>query len=155
MTPPELPARVAGHLQPGESLTAAIWVSRPTAPVSGSEMSPWRLRRKAPEAPRGLNGRPQSRAVTLDDHIRTVNDPRVLARTDRRLLLLARGTGSWRDLLPRRGSGEAPLHLRWECPAADLAKTTEQAGRLLLTFTDGSSITVLTPAAAVRPFLQA
>jgi hypothetical protein len=54
----------------------------------------------------------------------------------------------------RTASGPQPvLILRWECPRAELATATEQAGRLRLTFTDGSAVTLLTPSARVQPFL--
>jgi hypothetical protein len=153
-----LQARVRESLPGGETLVAAIWVSRPdgqaSAGMSRSEMSPWRLRRPQREVPgarRGVNGRPRSRAVELDGHIQTVSNPRVLARTDRRILLLAPGVGSWRDLLR---PSEGPLRLRWECPRTDLSAATEQSGRLRLDFTDGSYVTLLTPAAQVRPFVE-
>ena len=152
-----LPARVTDHLQPGENLVAAIWVSRPAGVealrISRSEMSPWRLRRATPEPRRGVNGRPRSHAVALDEHIRTVNDPRVLALTDRRVLLLSQGLGSWRDLLPRPAGTLSPLRLRWESPRTDLTKATEQSGHLRLDFTDGSYLILLTPSAHVQPFL--
>ena len=147
----DMEARVREHLQPGETLRAAIWVSRAdersTGTLTRSEMSPFRFRRPVPGGPgarRGVNGPPRSLAVTLDEHVRIVTDPRILARTDRRLLVLS-------ERLFRRGSG--PLRVRWECPSADLASATGEDGRLRLTFTDGSGVTLLTPAARVQPFL--
>jgi hypothetical protein len=157
----QVQTQLTDHLQPGETLTAAIWVSRPNGHqltrITRSELTPWRIRRRAPEQRPGLNGRPQSHAVALDEHVRTVNDPRILARTDRRLLLLSQGgIDSWRDLLPRRADHPASaLRLRWEGPIADLARATEQAGTLQLNFTDGSTITLLTPSAHAEPFLRA
>jgi hypothetical protein len=143
----QLEARVREHLHPGETLRAAVWVSRASAPVTRAEMSPFRFRRIVRDRPgdrRGVHGSPRSLAVGLDEHIRTVTDPRVLARTDRRVLVLAKP-------LFRAASG--PLRLRWECPAADLAKATAPGGRLRLDFTDGSAVTLLTPAAHVQAFL--
>ncbi len=150
-------AQVREHLQPGETFRAAVWVSRAdgraSAGLTRAEMSPFRFRRPVPDAPgarRGVDGGPGSLAVGLDQHIRIVTDPRVLALTDRRLLVLARRPGSWRRLFrPDPGS----LRVCWECPRADLASSTEQAGRLRLTFTDGSGVTLLTPTARVQPFL--
>lgn len=147
----QLEARVREHLQPGESLRAAAWVSRPdgraSVPVTRAEMSPFRFRKMVHDGPgarRGVHGSPRSLAVGLDEHIRTVTDPRVLARTDRRILVLSKP-------LFRAASG--PLRLRWECPGATLVKATEQGGRLRLDFTDGSAVTLLTPAAHIQDFL--
>jgi hypothetical protein len=156
----QLEARVRPHLRPGETFRAAVWVSRTDerspAGLTRAEMSPFRFRRPVPEGPgarRGVQGAPGSLAVGLDEHIRLVTDPRVLALTDRRLLVLSKRLGSWRDLF-RPASGPPPvLRLRWECPRAELATATEQAGRLRLTFTDGSAVTLLTPSARVQPFL--
>jgi hypothetical protein len=153
-------ARVQEHLQPGETFRAAVWASRADerSPVgmTRAEMSPFRFRRPVRERPavrRGVHDSPPSLAVGLGEHIRNVTDPRVLALTDRRLMVLSTHLGSWRDLL-RPGSGPlSPLRLRWECPRADLASATERAGRLRLTFTDGSAVTLLTPSAQVQPFL--
>jgi hypothetical protein len=147
----QLATQVREFLQPGEVFRAAVWVSRPDgrapAALTRSEMSPFRFRRPVPDGPgarRGVNGAPHSLAVGLDEHIRIVTDPRVLARTDRRLLVLSRR-------LFRRSPGS--LRLRWECPSADLVSAAEEGGRLRLAFTDGSTVTLLTPAARVRPFL--
>ena len=104
---------------------------------------------------RGVHGPPRSVAAGLDEHIRVVTDPRVLAITDRRLMVLSRGLGSWRDILRPASDLLPPLRLRWECPRADLASATERGGRLRLTFTDGSAVTLLTPSAHVQPFLAA
>ncbi|MET0418844.1 MAG: hypothetical protein ABW022_22745 [Actinoplanes sp.] len=156
----QVEARVREHLQPGEAFRAAIWASRAdgrtSAGMSRAEVSPFRFRRPEPDGPgarRGVDGAPGSRAVGLDEHIRIVTAPRVLALTDRRLLVLAKSRGSWRDRLRPATGGLPPLDLRWECPRADLASATEKAGRLRLTFTDGSGVTLLTPAAHVQPFL--
>ena len=145
----ELEARVREHLQPGEILRAAVWVSRPDGrsevPVTRAEMSPFRFRKVVPDGPglrRGVHGSPQSLAVGLDEHIRTVTDPRVLARTDRRILVLAK---------PRFRAGA--LRLRHECPVTALAEATAQGGRLRLDFTDGSAVTLLSPAVQVQAFL--
>ncbi|WP_250031287.1 hypothetical protein [Paractinoplanes maris] len=155
----QLKTRVAELLPPGETFRAAIWVSRadgrPDGPVTRAEISPWRFRRPAAETRRGVNGAPRSHAVALDEHIRTVNDPRVLALTDRRLLLLSKRPGSWRDILRLTSGPLPPLRLRWECPRADLTASTEQGGRLHLTFADRSAITLLTPTARVQAFLAA
>nr|WP_296064073.1 hypothetical protein [uncultured Actinoplanes sp.] len=152
-------ARVREHLQPGETFRAAVWVSRAdgraVVGMTRAEMSPFRFRRRVPEGPgarRGVNGAPRSLAVGLDEHIRIVTDPRVLALTDRRLMVLSK-RGSWRDLLRPASGGVPPLRLRWECPRADLVSATEQDGRMRLTFTDGSAVTLLTPSAHVQPFL--
>ncbi|XVV16627.1 hypothetical protein ACQP2X_20325 [Actinoplanes sp. CA-131856] len=145
-------AGVQEHLQAGETLRAAVWVSRAdgrtVVGMTRAEMSPWRFRRPVQER-RGLNGAPRSLAVGLDEHLRTVNDPRILALTDQRLIVLAQRGG-----LFRRAS-EQSLRLRWECPRAKLAKAAEKDGRLRLDFADGSSITLLTPTAQVKPFLEA
>lgn len=153
---------VREHLHPGETFRAAVWVSRADgrspAGLTRADMSPFRFRRPVPEGPgarRGVNGRPDSRAVGLDRHIRLVTDPRVLALTDRRLLVLSQRLGSWRDLFRPPARPPAALFPRWECPRADLAATSARDGRLRLVFTDGSSVTLLTPAADVQPFLQA
>ncbi|GAA3345029.1 hypothetical protein GCM10020358_50570 [Amorphoplanes nipponensis] len=158
----QLAARVREHLQPGETLRAAVWVSRPDGPASAgptrAEMSPFRFRRPVPAGPGarpGVHGAPRSRAVDLDGHIRIVTDPRILARTDRRLLVLAKRLGSWRDLFRPASGALPPLRLCWECPRADLASATGPGGRLRLTFTDGSAVTLLTPAAGLPPFLAA
>jgi hypothetical protein len=45
------------------------------------------------------------------------------------------------------------LRLLWECPREDLASVTERGGLLRLAFTDGSAVSLLAPAAGVRPFL--
>jgi hypothetical protein len=156
----QVQARVREHLQPGETFRAAVWASRAegrrSARVTRSEMSPFRFRRPVPDTPgarRGVHGSPHSLAVGLAEHIRTVADPRVLALTDRRLMVLSKRLGSWRDLLRPASGPLPPLRLRWECSRADLASATEQAGRLRLTFTDGSAVTLLTPSARVQPFL--
>jgi hypothetical protein len=100
-----------------------------------------------------VHGAPHSLAVGLDQHIRIVTHPRVLARTDRRLLVLAKRPGSWRELFRPASGGVPPLHLLWECPREDLASVAERGGLLRLTFTDGSAVSLLAPAAGVRPFL--
>ncbi|MFF5084557.1 hypothetical protein ACFY36_46585 [Actinoplanes sp. NPDC000266] len=147
-------AGVQEHLQPGEAFRAAVWVSRAdgrtVVGMTRAEMSPWRFRRPVQER-RGLNGAPRSLAAGLDEHIRTVNDPRVLALTDQRLIVLSQRGGLFR----RAADGAQSLRPRWECPRAKLAKVTEKDGRLRLDFADGSSITLLTPAAQVTPFLEA
>lgn len=151
----ELEARVREHLQPGEDFRAAVWASRADGRAAGNltraEMSPFRFRRPVrDDTRRDLRGAPASQAAGLDEHLRNVTEPRLLALTDRRLLVLAQGRR-----LFRRASGGA--RLSWECPRADLAsaEATEQAGRLRLTFTDGSGITLLTPASGIEPFLAA
>jgi hypothetical protein len=152
----QVEAHVRPHLQPGEAFRAAVWVSRADgrapAGLTRAEMSPFRFRRPVPDAPgarRGVDGGPDSLAVGLDQHIRIVTDPRILALTDRRLLVLARNSGWGKLFRPHPGS----FRVCWECPRADLASSTEQAGRLRLTFTDGSGVTLLTPTARVQPFL--
>jgi hypothetical protein len=158
----QLEARVREHLQPGETFRAAIWVSRAdaqsTVGLTRREMSPWRFRKRVPNSPgdrRGVDGAPQSLAVGLDEHIRTVTDPRVLALTDRRLIVLSKRAGSWRDRFRPASGPVPPLRPRWECPRTSLTSATEQAGRLRLTFTDRSGVTLLTPTAEVQPFLAA
>ncbi len=149
--------RVREHLQPGEPFRAAVWVSRADgrAPVqvTRAEMSPFRFRKATPEVRSAVRGAPTSRAAGLDEHMRTVTNPRVLALTDRRLLVLAKRSRPWRERLKPVAPGLPPLRLRWECPRTDLASATEEAGRLSLTFTDGSAVTLLTPTAHVQPFL--
>jgi hypothetical protein len=156
----QLQARVREHLQPGETFRAAVWASRADgrapAAMTRTELSPFRFRRRAPDGPgarRGVHGSPSSLAVGLDEHIRIVTDPRVLALTDRRLMVLAKRPGSWRRLFRPAGGHLPPLRLRWQCPRADLTSATEQDGRLRLTFTDGSTVSLLTPSGLVRPFL--
>jgi hypothetical protein len=155
----QVEARVREHLQPGETLRAAVWASRAdgrtSVALTRAELSPFRFRRPVSDAPgdrRGVDGPPSSLAVGLDEHIRIVTDPRVLALTDRRLLVLAKGPRSWRTLF--RAGPLPPLRLRWECPRADLASATEESGRLRLTFTDGSAVSLLTPVAGIQPFLN-
>jgi hypothetical protein len=150
-------ARVREHLRPGETFRAAVWASRADAnspaALTRAEMSPFRFRRPVPDARRGVHGPPRSLAAGLDGHMRIVTDPRVLALTDRRLMVLAKRPGFWRDLFGPASGPLPALRLRWECPRADLASATEQAGRLRLTFSDGSAVTLLTPSARVQPFL--
>ena len=152
----QVQARVRELLQPGETFRAAVWVSRAegqsSVRVTRAEMSPFRLRRPAPER-RGVHGAPRSLAVGLDEHIRTVNDPRVLALSDHRVLLLARRPGSWRALFRPEGGTLPPLRVRWECPRTDLSSAAEEAGRLRLTFADRSAVTLLTPAGRARAFV--
>lgn len=157
-----LQARVREHLQPGETLRAAVWVSRAdgrtAAGMTRSELSPFRFRRFTPDRPgarRGLHGVPDSLAVGLDQHIRIVTDPRVLALTDQRLLLLAKRAGL-REVFRPSSDELPPLLLRWQSPRTGLKSATDQGdGRLRLDFTDGSAVTLLTPVAGLRPFLDA
>jgi hypothetical protein len=156
----QMEARVREHQQPGETFRAAVWASRaagrPPAGVTRAEMSPFRFRRPVSDGSgvnRGVRGSPHSLAVGLDEHIRLVTHPRVLALTDRRLMVLSQRLGPWRDLLRPASGPLPPLRLRWECPRAKLASATEQAGRLRLTFTDGSTVTLLIPAAQIQLFL--
>jgi hypothetical protein len=156
----QLNDRVGEHLQPGENLRAAIWASRADgrtgASVTRAEVSPFRLKFRRPEpdgpgARRGVQGAPSSLAVGLDEHIRIVTHPRVLALTDRRLMVLSKRGGLFR---PASGPGVPPLRLLWECPRKELRKSVEQEeGRLRLTFTDGSAVVLLTPAAGIPAFL--
>ncbi|WP_127503881.1 hypothetical protein [Actinoplanes solisilvae] len=156
----QLEARVREHLAPGETFRAAIWVSRADGRTSVGmtrrEMSQFRFRKRVPDAPgdrRGVDGSKQSLAVGLDVHIRTVTDPRVLALTDRRLLLFSRRIGSLGDIFRPASGPVPPLRLRWQCPRSSFASVTEQAGRMRLTFTDRSGVTLLTPSADAQPFL--
>jgi hypothetical protein len=155
----QLKRRVEEHLQPGETFRAAVMASRAdgrtSVAMTRAEMSPFRLRfrRPVPDGPGvhdGVQGSPRSLAVGLDAHIRIVTHPRVLALTDRRLLVLSKRLR--RDLF-RPSNPVPPLRLRWECPRKDLASATERAGRLRLTFTDGSTVTLLTPSAGLPAFL--
>jgi hypothetical protein len=158
----QLAERVREQLQPGETFRAVVLVSRAdgrtAVGLSRAEMSPFRPRFRrppidAPGARRGVQGTPRSRAVGLDEHIRIVTDPRLLALTDRRLLVLSRRLGRWHDLF-RSGSGPVPpLRLLWECPRKDLASATERAGLLRLTFTDRSTVELLTPLAGIKAFI--
>jgi len=156
--------QVGQHLQPGETFRAAVLASRADgrteAGLTRAEMSPFRLRfrRPEPDAPgarRGVNGSPTSLAVGLDQHIRIVTHPRVLALTDRRLLVLSKSLGSWRDVFRPAPGPPGPLRLLWECPRTKLASATEREGRLRLAFTDGSAVTLITPMAGLPPFLAA
>jgi hypothetical protein len=162
-TDEQLTERVREHLHPGETLRATVLASRAdgrtSVPVTRAELSPFRLRyrRPAPDGPgarRGVQGAPGSLAVGLDEHIRIVTHPRMLALTDRRLLVLSKRLGPWRDLFRPASSPLPPLRLLWECPRKKLASATHKAGRLRLTFTDGSAVTLLTPAADIQPFLD-
>lgn len=142
-------------LPPGETVRAVIPVSRAdpraSVPLTRAEMSPFRFRRPADR--HGAPGRPGSLAAGLAEHIRNVTDPRLLVRTDRRLLVLSRRRRSWRILVRPDERPGPRWRLRWECPGENLTAATERAGRLRLTFRDGSSVTLLTPSAGVRPFL--
>jgi hypothetical protein len=154
----QLADRVGELLPPGETFRAVVLVSRADArtsvPLTRAEMSPFRLRFRRPVSDRrGVHGSPRSLAVGLDEHIRNVTDPRLLALTDRRLLVLSKRPGPWRDLFRPAARPLPPLRLLWECPRGNLASATERAGRLRLTFTDGSAVTLLTPSAGVQPFL--
>lgn len=142
------------HLQPGETLRAAVWVSRvdgrTAVGMTRAEMSPFRMRFRRPEpdgpgARRGVNGAPKSLAVGLDQHIRIVTHPRLLALTDRRLLVLSRR---------RFFAKSADLRLLWECPREKLASSAERGGLLRLLFTDKSQVDLLTPAAGLQSFLD-
>jgi hypothetical protein len=153
----QVDARVREHLQTGETFRAAVWASRPdersSTRMTRAEMpSLFRFGRPV-SARRGVPGPPPSLAAALGKHIRVVTDPRVLAVTDRRLMVLSKSLGSWRDLLRPASGPLPPLRLRWECPRADLVSATEKSGRLRLTFTDGSTVTLLTPSRHVQPFL--
>ncbi|MFL6117981.1 MAG: hypothetical protein ACJ786_42495 [Catenulispora sp.] len=158
----QLTERVGELLHPGEAFRAVVLVSRADArtsvPLTRAEMSPFRVRvrrppSQGPGARRGVQGSPNSLAVGLDEHIRNVTDPRLLALTDRRLLVLSKRLGPWRDLFRPASSPVPPLRLLWECPREHLAAAAERAGRLRLTFSDGSSVALLTPSAGVQPFL--
>jgi hypothetical protein len=143
-------SRVREHLRPGEVPHAAIWASRADRqepiPLTRAAMSPFRFRRRERGGHSAAEGDPRGLAVGLEQHLRLVTEPRLLARTDQRLLVLAER----RTLFGGRGSA---LRLRWECPAGSLASAADQDGRLRLTFTDGSALTLLTPAAQLQPFL--
>ena len=162
LTDVQVQARVREHLEPGETLRAAVWVSRAdgrtTAGTTRSELNPFRFRRPVPNRPgdrRGVHGVPTSLAVGLDQHIRIVTDPRVLALTDRRLVILAKNTG-WRDLFRPAPDELPPLRVCWQSPRTTLKSATGQgAGRLRLDFTDGSAVTLLTPTAGLQTFLDA
>ncbi|BAL88515.1 hypothetical protein AMIS_32950 [Actinoplanes missouriensis 431] len=135
--------RVRAHLQPGEVFRAAVWVSRadeqPPMEITRSELSPLRFRRR----PRDMPYRPPVElAAGLEEHVRLVSEPRILAITDRRLLVLAKRAFS------------SALRVRWECPRDRLTAAAEEGGRLRLDFADGSTLTLLTPSAQVRPFLD-
>jgi hypothetical protein len=158
----QLRERVRERLDPGETFRAVVLVSRAdgrmSVPVTRAEMSPFRVRfrrpvSEGPGARRGVHGSPHSLAVGLDEHIRNVTDPRLLALSDRRLLVLSKRLGPWRDLFRPASSPVPPLRLLWECPRQNLASATESAGRLRLSFTDGSTVAMLTPTAGVQPFL--
>ncbi len=144
-------ARVREHLRPGEEFRAAVWVSkadgRTATGMTRAEMSPFRFRRPVST---GSTGSRRTLAEGLSEHVRLVTDPRILALTDQRLMLLSRRLGSWRHLL-RRSSG--PLRPRWECERPALASVTEREGRLRVAFTDGSTILLLTPAGELPAFL--
>ncbi|GIF04193.1 hypothetical protein [Actinoplanes siamensis] len=153
----QVAAAVREHLRPGEEFRAAVWVSkadgRTSTGMTRAEMSPFRFRRLPPTGRRGADGPPRSLAEELDQHVRLVTDPRVLARTDRRLMVLSQGGGFWRRLL-HPASGRPPgLRLRWECRRPELVSATEKDRRLRLAFADGSTILLLTPAARIQPFL--
>ncbi|WP_433832754.1 hypothetical protein ACQP2E_16945 [Actinoplanes sp. CA-015351] len=142
----EIVTMVREHLRPGEDLRAAIWVSRAEdrtpMRLTWSELSPLRFRRRGrgPGFREDVQGAAHSLAVGLDAHIRLVTEPRVLALTGSRLMVLSRRSASLRP--------------RWECPRTDLdAATEEKPGRLRLIFSDASSVTLLTPAAHIQEFL--
>ncbi|MEU4561902.1 hypothetical protein AB0F72_26255 [Actinoplanes sp. NPDC023936] len=135
--------RVRAQLQPGELFRAAVWVSRADdqAPmeITRAELSPLRYRPR----PRDMPYRPPVElAAGLAEHVRLVSEPRVLAVTDRRLLVLSKRVLS------------SSLRVRWECRRDRLTGAAEQGGRLRLDFADGSTLTLLTPSAQVRPFLD-
>ncbi|WP_436535692.1 hypothetical protein [Actinoplanes sp. HUAS TT8] len=147
-------ARAQEHLQAGETFRVAIWVSKadgrtPTG-MTRAEMSPLRFRRSAPAR---VTAARATLAEGLGEHVRLVTEPRVLALTDRRLMLLSKRIGSWRDLLRPAAGGLASLRVRWECPRAELASATEKDGRLRLAFGDGSTILLLTPYARIQAFI--
>ncbi|GAB2618568.1 hypothetical protein Aab01nite_32360 [Paractinoplanes abujensis] len=154
-TDTQVEARVQAHLGSGETLRAAVWVSRAdggtAAGTTRSELNPFRFRRPVPDRPgdrRGVHGVPGSLAVGLDQHIRIVTDPRVLALTDQRLLVLAEQKVWFRPA--------TRLQVRWQCPRTDLKSATGQGnGRLRLDFTDGSAVTLLSPVTSLRSFLEA
>ncbi|MEU4690903.1 hypothetical protein [Actinoplanes sp. NPDC023714] len=131
---------VRAHLRDGEGFQAAVWVSRAeentTFELTRAAVSPFRFRRRQ----RDFVRTPEGLAFDLEAHVRLVSEPRILALTDRRLMVLARRFGKWRP--------------RWECPREKLATASERGGRLTLSFADGSSVTLLTPTARVKPFLD-
>jgi hypothetical protein len=141
--------QVRDHLQPGETFRAAVWASRAdehtAVDLSRAAMSPFRFRRR--ERGGWFQAEAGTLAAGLEEHIRIVTDPRILAATDRRLLVLSKRSG-----FP---AGRPGLRPRWECPRASLASATAKDGRLTLTFADGSAVTLLTPAAEIQPFLDA
>ncbi|GAA0471153.1 hypothetical protein Ade02nite_34480 [Paractinoplanes deccanensis] len=145
----QIEAAVREHLQPGETFRAAVWAGRAdegtSAGMTRAELSPFRFRSVNPKR-RGYQPKARTVAAGLDEHMRNVTDPRVLALTDRRLLVLAKKLALF--------GGPAPaLRLRWECARTELTSATEQGGRLRLAFRDGSTLTLLTPSDRVQPFL--
>ncbi|BBH68570.1 hypothetical protein ACTI_52550 [Actinoplanes sp. OR16] len=132
--------QVREHLAAGEEFHAAVWVSRAeentTFELTRAAVSPFRFRRRQRDFPRTQEGL----AFALEANVRLVSEPRILALTDRRVLVLARRFAKWR--------------VRWECPRESLTGASEQDGRLRLIFGDGTATTLLTPAAHVKPFLD-
>jgi hypothetical protein len=153
----QLAARVREHLEPGEEFRAAVWASRADERPPGltkGELNPFRFRRPVTTGTRrDLKGPPRSLAAGLAEHLRMVTDPRVLALTDRRLLVLSKRVVGWRDVLRPSSTPLPPLRLRWECRRPELTSATEQGGRLRLGFADRSAVTLLTPSTRVQPFL--
>lgn len=152
-----LEGRVREHLRPGEEFRAVVWVSKENGSVptrmTRAELSPFRFRRRTPAERLAADGPRRTLAERLGGHVRLVTEPRVLALTDRRVILLSRARGSWRDLLRPAAGPLGPLRPRWECARPSLKSVTGADGRLWLRFTDGSKILLLTPQTGIESFL--
>lgn len=117
-----------------------------------------------------LEGDPSSLAAQLDQQVPTPTEPRVLAITSHRVVALAKAAGEQRprsrlaamakgigDIVRNQPNAEPlpPLVPLWECPRPALAAASEQAGRMRVSFSDGSALVVVTPAALAPPFIAA
>ncbi|MFI1990568.1 hypothetical protein [Actinoplanes sp. NPDC020271] len=166
----ELRSRVGEHLDPGETLEAALWIARSSglpliakvtrAPedlpgLGGTVLSP--------NPHHGLRGPVGSLAAGLDHHLPEHTTAAVLALTTARVLLLLISDGpaparpkpaGLTDRLRRmldRAEPEPlpPLTPAWHRPRAALAaaEVSDPGSELTLRFTDDSSLTVDAPLA--------
>ncbi|AEV85723.1 hypothetical protein ACWT_4701 [Actinoplanes sp. SE50] len=150
----ELRLRVAEHLEPGETLHAALWIARDPGLPLISRLAPGMPGSPPPGPAGGI-------AAELYRHLPEHTVAATLALTGDRLRLLLLD-GEFRP--PRRrlfGRSEPaplpPLAPVWECPRAGLATAAadEPAGSLTLRFADGSALAVAAPGFTAVAFAEA
>jgi hypothetical protein len=123
-----------------------------------------------------LDGRPGSVAAQLDAQVPQPTAARALALTDQRLIVFEKAPPpaggassdpagarkrSWLakagDLIRNQPSTEPlpPLIPRWETSRRAVASATAGGGRIHIAFSDGSSLSLVTPEALAHRFLSA